>query len=733
MARSRSSRSRWPRNLFSDGAEPGQGVRHALFHTLPGRVIVVGLAIKLAIGTTALVIGRIPSFLKVVDTVAGVAIAAGAAYFLFRLIVVAKRRLLWRVRRKLIISYIFIGFVPALLLVGFSLLTGLLLFYNFSSYLVHSRLRALSDQAAFLAQNAVTEIQRSGGRDVAGVLARRQASAAVQSLGASLAVVPVERNCSQRSTGSPRSDLRLQSSDFKLVTAGPWTHLPPPRALPSWIDCSGFSGVLAYSHRRMNNLADDDTHLMVRSVAFPDTPQPAFVVVADVLMNDQVRQQLRRDTGVDVKRVTAVPPKEGDAHPRPLEGSTGGDTTPLETTNDSGLLNNLTSLMQYRDWSTGETGTLIVYSRLSIGELYDRISSAEGSVSRTVGQGLLLVLFVIGALFLIIEFIALIAGFALAKSITGSVHELFTGTERVRQGDFTHKIAIASDDQLGELAGSFNSMTASIEDLLRQAAEKKRLEEELRIAHEIQMSLLPQGPLLMPGLSVTALCVPAREVGGDYYDLLPLDDHRVGVLIADVSGKGTSAALYMAELKGLVLSLSEIHRSPRDLMIAANRIIAKHLDARSFITMTYAIINLRTRTMTYARAGHTPLIYVPANGGDPRRARILAPDGLVLGLKIDNGEMFEKLLQEQTIPLEPGDLYLFFTDGISEAMNAYDDCFGESRLGQLAESHAHLPSDQLRERVLREIAAFVGDAPQHDDMTMILLKVDDVIGDRAIA
>ena len=102
-------------------------------------------------------------------------------------------------------------------------------------------------------------------------------------------------------------------------------------------------------------------------------------------------------------------------------------------------------------------------------------------------------------------------------------------------------------------------MTASIEDLLRQAAEKKRLEEELRIAHEIQMSLLPQGPLRMPGLSVTALCVPAREVGGDYYDFLPLDDHRVGVLIADVSGKGTSAALYMAELKGLVLSLSRIH------------------------------------------------------------------------------------------------------------------------------------------------------------------------------
>ena len=228
----------------------------------------------------------------------------------------------------------------------------------------------------------------------------------------------------------------------------------------------------------------------------------------------------------------------------------------------------------------------------------------------------------------------------------------------------------------------------------------------------------------MPGLSVTALCVPAREVGGDYYDFLPLDEHRVGVLIADVSGKGTSAALYMAELKGLVLSLSRIHTSPRDLLIMANRIIAEHLDARSFITMTYAVVDLRARTMTYARAGHTPLIYMPG-GGASRRVQILTPDGMVLGLKLDRGEMFERLLEEQTIPLHGGDLYLLFTDGISEAMNDRDDCFGEQRLGQLIEDHSHLPADELRERVLREISAFVGAAPQHDDMTMILLKVDE--------
>jgi sigma-B regulation protein RsbU (phosphoserine phosphatase) len=704
------------RALPPASADRRQGVRGALLHTLPGRAIVVGVAVKIVVALVGAALGGVPTFLTVIDTVAVLAAAIGAGVFAFRLSVLAKRRLLWRVRRKLILSYMFIGFVPALLLVAFALLCGFLLFYHFSAYLVQSRLRALSEQARFLAQSTALEIQRGGGRDAASILARRQANQESQYPGISLALVPDTRTCGE---STPTNS----AAEGRVVTAGPWAHLDPPRAVPAWIDCQGFAGVFAYSHLREGDSSTTDTHLLVRGVGFPDAPRPGYAVVADLLVNDSIRQQLRRETGVELKNVTPLSRDVEDA--QPLAGRPGGDADNGDASGPPGLLNSVPSLLEYRDWGTGRPGTLTVTTALRIGELYDRISSAEGTIGRTFAQGLLLVLFVIGALFLIIEVMALIAGFALAKSLTGSVHALFVGTERVRQGDFTHKIAVTSGDQLGELAGSFNSMTASIEDLLRQAAEKKRLEEELRIAHEIQMSLLPQGALAMPGLSITALCVPAREVGGDYYDFLPLDEHRLGVLIADVSGKGTSAALYMAELKGLVLSLSQIHRSPRGLLIAANRLIAAHLDARSFITMTYAVADLRARTMTYARAGHTPLIYVPGSceSGSPQ-AKILAPDGLVVGLKIDNGEMFERLLEEETIPLHAGDLYVFFTDGITEAMNSRDDCFGESRLGQLVETHAQMASEELRERVLREIAAFVGDAPQHDDMTMILLKVE---------
>ncbi len=731
-------------------AEYVERVRHALFRTLAGRAIVLGVTIKLVVLALRLVIGATPVFLSVVDTVAGLASAAGLAYFLFRALVLAKRRLLWRVRRKLILSYIFIGFVPAILIGAFFVLCGLLLFYNFSSYLVQAQLHVLEDQARFLAASTALEIQRAAGREAAAIIQRKQANGAAQYEGLSLAVIPVARPCTAKAAGpastsgggSPKSgipDSRIPNSAIpnprvpvsNSLTAGPWSHVDPPASLPEWIGCNGFSGLLAYSHHasiaeRGQAAKDRDTHMFVRAAAYPDAPGAGYAVVVDLLIGPESRQRLRQETGVDLKNVTTVPfTDRPDA--QPLPGKAGGDPAVVPPSPNNGPLSWVT-LLTYRDWQTGVAGMLLVSTQLSIAEIYDRIAAAQGLIgNRSFGQALLLALLVIvGGLFLVIETVAFVVGLALAKSITGSVHELFTGTERVRQGDFTHKIAVKAQDQLGELAESFNSMTASIEDLLRQAAEKKRLEEELRIAHEIQMSLLPQGPLVMSGLSVAALCVPAREVGGDYYDFFPLGEHRVGILIADVSGKGTSAALYMAELKGLMLSLCQIHHSPRDLLIAANRIIAEHLDARSFITMIYAVVDLQRRTITYARAGHTPLIYVPGDGVDPRRARILAPDGLVLGLKLDNGETFERLLEEDSLPLHAGDLYLFFTDGISEAMNRQDDCFGEARLGELAASHAHLTSDEVRERVLREIAAFVGDAPQHDDMTMILLKVEEV-------
>ena len=342
------------------------------------------------------------------------------------------------------------------------------------------------------------------------------------------------------------------------------------------------------------------------------------------------------------------------------------------------------------------------------------------------GQLLLAVLALIGGLFLIIQFVALVIGFVLARQITGAVHDLFTGTQHVRAGDFGHQIPVRARDQLGELAESFNLMTGEVTTLLGEMADKGRMEQEMFAARAIQQKLLPTGPLKVTGLVVSAFCEPAREVAGDYYDFLPITDTMIGLLIADVAGKGLAAGLYMAQLKVIVQSLARLHHEPKTFLTAVNKVVSANLDAASFITMAYGVVDIERREMTFARAGHCPLIHVPAC--DPpgmRHARLLAPDGLVVGLQIDDGTMFENLLAEQTIAIAPGDLVVWFTDGISETMNESFDCFGEERLARVVEQYAHLPFDQLRSYILAELRTFAAGADQHDDMTMILMKIEE--------
>jgi sigma-B regulation protein RsbU (phosphoserine phosphatase) len=692
--------------------------------TWPGRAVLIGGLVKL----TAIALSRAvgDSFLiDVVGTAGTLALLIGLAYFIGQLIGLAKRQLLWRVRRKLILSYVFVGLVPALLIITFCLLCGLLLFGTVSQYVVDTRLRSGVDQSQFLARSTAMEIGRLRSEEEAGTfLAAKQALLAERNPDASLAIVPVGRTCDLPGPVVPTG--RLQPS--RTITAGPWSHLEPPAVVPDWVPCGGFAGLVAYAidapaapaeAAASGVRAGQPTYLVVRATAFAEGTSPHFAIVLDMPVNEYTARRLNEDSGVELRGIT-IAARGGAAPQRARPGARAiqlGDADEQSRFKPPFFV-----FTEFADWTSGRRGRATLSIGMNIGQIYTRprpTQLGEGALDRWV----VFVLIVFGVLFLIIEFFALVVGLSLAKSITGSVHELFVGTERVQQGDFSHRIDVKARDQLGALANSFNTMTSRLTQLLAEMAEKKRLEEELRIARGIQMSLLPQGPIGMPGLTMTANCTPAREVGGDYYDVLPIDDHRIGVLIADVSGKGTSAALYMAELKGLMLSLTQIHMSPRALMIAANKIIAANLDSRSFITMTYAIFDLEARTMTYARAGHTPLIHLPMHGVR-RQARLLTTGGMVLGLKLDNGEKFAELLEEVTLPLETGDLFVLFTDGITEAMNASEELFGEDRLGALVEEHADLSCDELRERIYREVRAFAGEPGPHDDMTLILMRVE---------
>jgi sigma-B regulation protein RsbU (phosphoserine phosphatase) len=696
----------------ADPPSRARALREWLLSTFAGRALLVGVAIKLVAFLLSLIAGRSRG-LEAFDAIGDVALVAATIALGYRLYVDAKRRLLWRVRRKLIVSYIFIGFVPVMLVISFFMVSGALLFFNMSAYMLRTRIATFVDQTRFLAQSAALEIQRSHTpNELMETLARRQAAADMRYPMASYALVPAAQACGDAAGTRPSV---AAPTALATEAAGPWAHMPAPRSVPDWLKCRTFAGLITPTQ------TNTTTPLVIRAVAWPDGVPGAVIV--DVPIGAALKREVHDEMGISMGEGSSVASDEaGDARSRRTvtvgSPAIGGDlqeplgwVTPLDHTN----------------WDTGEMSAVAVGYRMGLGAVFTALSGPSfDRLNRfTLGQIFFVGLAVVGVLFLIIQAVALVMGLTLARSITGSVHELFTGTERVRRGDFTHKIAILSRDQLGELAASFNSMTGSIEELLQQKAEKERLEQELRIARSIQMSLLPQSSLTFPGVSLSGHCEPAREVGGDYYDFLPLDDSRMGILIADVAGKGTSAALYMAELKGLVLSLSQRHASPRELLIDANRIISKHLDARSFITMTYAVVDIAARTMTLARAGHCPLVYVPGPQAASRAAKALQPDGMVLGLQFDTGEIFSRTLEELTVPLGAGDLFLLYTDGISEAMNVDGDYFGETRLADLAQQYADLRSEELSARILGEVKAFAGAAAQHDDMTMVLLKIED--------
>ncbi|MBI4476212.1 MAG: HAMP domain-containing protein [Acidobacteria bacterium] len=428
----------------------------ARFLSAQGRFFVAGLiAIRIVAWLIVLALPSESPTASVIDTIGGLALLIALAILLYRVILIGTRRFLWRVRRKLILSYMFIGVVPALLIVAFFLLCGLLVFINVSSYLVKSDLRDVSEEGRFIAESSAAEVSRAGLENAHAVLLRRQQMLVRRYPLISLTLVPTGTPpCAGGSAGSRGAS---QRPPFDAVVVGPWQHAAPPRELPAWVACSGFSGIVrdedlpakAGSHEARSGsrgeTSGSQTPLIVRAVALPDGPAPRFAVIADIPVDSDLRRAVRLRTGITIGDVVAQADRAA--------GGSAGRVAFLDTT----------------VWDDGALASTTVEIETSLAEMYDRLSSTTLRAGQNVGQLLAVAVLVVGVLFLIIEIVALVMGLALARSITGSVHELFEGTERVQHGDLTYKIPITARDQLGELAASFNSMTASIKNLLREA------------------------------------------------------------------------------------------------------------------------------------------------------------------------------------------------------------------------------------------------------------------------
>lgn len=253
--------------------------------------------------------------------------------------------------------------------------------------------------------------------------------------------------------------------------------------------------------------------------------------------------------------------------------------------------------------------------------------------------------------------------------------------------------------------------------LLNELTEQERMKRELEIARMVQLSLLPQKNPQLPGLDIDGICIPATEIGGDYFDYFLLNDHTIGVTIADVAGKGTSAAFYMAVVKGMMLSLTPIFKSPREVLIELNRRLYGTMDRKIFVTMIYGIFDVKKSTLKFARAGHNALII---KNNQKSTVENLTPQGIGLGL--EDGSIFSKTISEQQVKFKQGDKFIFYTDGITEAMDLEKQEFGEARLfNQISNEKIHT-SIELRQSIIQSVIEFVNNAQQHDDITMVTIS-----------
>jgi len=251
--------------------------------------------------------------------------------------------------------------------------------------------------------------------------------------------------------------------------------------------------------------------------------------------------------------------------------------------------------------------------------------------------------------------------------------------------------------------------------LIAKSIERERLHQEIMVAQRMQKRLLPQRLPEIPSAEFAAVSESSFEVGGDYYDVITLPDERIGIVVGDVSGKGVSAALYMAEVKGIVLSLSKICSTPRELLLRANDALIESLEKNAFISAVYAVLDIPHASLTMARAGHCPVLLLSGDSSE-----LVRPSGIGLGLT--NGSQFAQATEEREIKLKPGDTCIFYTDGITEARNAKMEEYGYERLVQVAGEFRDCSADVMKVKILQSVRTFIGQGAYTDDVTLVVVK-----------
>jgi len=639
--------------------------------------------VSAAVATTGLLAsifdlrGGLFSFLKYLAVVASV-------YLLVRLIGWWRNRLLWSLRNRLIVAYLFIAFVPILLIVALVLLTGRILYSQMGAYLLHEDIHNRIEMIADISEHIAI---------------------AHETLPAGVTIQESERILAAQS------------------------HAVHDRELPG-LEIS-FSGETALLHKIASGkksyaglLQQGDTLSLTSLRVIPDRKGERLVTLR-VPVTPDFLSTVAPDLGaiqlnLMERYIGGTPPgviypsgqeqyrvaKPIVAQNRVLQDAMFWIDPPVS------IVSSLDSVFTARDGRMELHRPVLAVFNARPSRLTLRIFTSLGELR----DSYLLLLILVGIVFLFIEVAAFVTGFVLTRRITRAVADLYGATQYVQQGDFSHRVQIEHNDQLGELAESFNKMTASVGELIEVENKRRRLENEISIAREVQNQLFPSTLPSVPGVEIEAICKAARSVSGDYYDFIQLSPTHIAIAIADISGKGISAALLMASLQAALRSQLLVEGSERlsmiDLVSRLNKHLVRNTGDDRFATFFIAVYDSATRTLRYTNAGHLPAFLICKGGSEQ-----LDKGGMVLGV------MEDYVYEEGSLTVAPDALLIGYSDGLIEPENVYGEEFGIRRLREAAIHVQGAAPLMVAESLMAAAEEWAGTPEQADDMTVIVARL----------
>jgi phosphoserine phosphatase RsbU/P len=681
---------------------------------------------------------------------------ATVAYYGLKALRWVKRRLLWRVRRRLLITYLFVGVTPIVLLT----LLGALAWFAVSN---GAMARVITAQLSGSERDVI-----AGARAIAESYSnhpRMDDRATKQWLddkvkifekgmpGARIALWREHSLTRATQNGAAANPLVSTSNDTpESRSFGPEDDISEWK-LPEWLEeREEWSGIafVPPSANAENAFATPYFRAMVRGKA-NDLP---FVVLLTFPINRAYVSRLVDTTGLTVspyfrqtrnsRLLIGKEDRNGEAQIK--SGTVKEKEVDLDLRIDQAgqpIKQGVTSpvLLTSTNWLTGKPEeTLVFFFAWSWAAASKHL--LDGGVISNLFQKMLLAT---GITFLVFELFALLSAGWMTRAVTGTVHKLHRATKFINRGDFSHRVVVHSHDQLGELAGAFNEMSSNIESLLKERVERERLQREVEIAAEVQSQLFPSEVPPLSSVELSAECRAASGVAGDYYDYLEIAHGLVAIALGDVSGKGISASLVMSNLQaalraqssmiaerlkesrqlaGVGMGFDEInsamasavaidpHCSVERIVGSINHQLCRSTGANRFATLFVGLYDDRTRTLCYTNAGHNPPMLVRADGSTER----LTTGGMMVGA-------FDWAQYEQAaVQLRSGDTLVIYSDGLTEAERVTGEEFGDNRLSRLVVANRKLPADQLCQAIFSGVERWSDSEERVDDQTLVIVK-----------